>query len=94
MNNHIPMNVASSREKCRERHSQQDWQQEPQQDWPQEEDSSPSPLGTLSKVQKTGPIDRGIVISASIAALLLIGGGVLSYIFTIKEKNSSNGPIS
>ena len=60
---------------------QQDWQQEPQQDWPQEEDSSPSPLGTLSKVQKTGPIDRGIVISASIAALLLIGGGVLSYIF-------------
>lgn len=97
MNNHIPMNVTSSRQDGQQ-NPQQDWQQNPrqdgqqnpQQDWQQEERSTPSPPGTLSKVQKTSPIDRGSVISASIVALLLIGGGVLSYIFYGKGEKLIN----
>ena len=68
---------------------QQDWQEQPQQDWreqPQQDSlqemypGSPFP-GTSSTVRKTFHMDKGTTISASIAALLLIGGGILSYTF-------------
>ena len=60
---------------------QQGWQQEPQQGWSQEMSPPTSLTDASSAVRKNGLLNKGMVISATIAALLLIGGGFLGYAF-------------